>query len=240
MIKLLQLLKIYDKLLSKNMSGQKCPHIKNPRSQDCGARRKMPQEIWLTIKIISSIVAICLAFHLYLCWLKPLHKKFRGNFERSAIYRGLYCENEWIYGILQQSFGKTRKCVWIRPVGFLHRIDPRTDFFGRILVQPGTVGQASGQKDITQKEIFEDDILRLTDKNKNLTTTGIVRFGEYGDQHFGWYIELIGGADIPQQLLKWTSSAEKICEVIGNVYENTDLPLPKPPNNDDCYCNIEN
>ena len=69
--------------------------------------------------------------------------------------------------------------------------------------------------------IYESDILRLNDKE--FTATGIVRFGEYGNSHYGWYIEPIENVDIPQQLLLWTNSIDKSCEVIGNEFDNREL-----------------
>ena len=60
------------------------------------------------------------------------------------------------------------------------------------------------------KEIYEGDIV------DNGYTKGIVKYGEYNcsccEGVYGWYVD---GGDI--------RSAEHFCEVIGNIYENSDL-----------------
>lgn len=172
------------------------------------------------VKLVVAIIVFCIAVQFFICWVEPFFKKARGDFKRRTLFRAKTLQDEWVYGVLQQNFGIIRKCVWIRQLGFLNCVDPRRDVFGRILVRPDTIGQITGQKDINQKDIFESDILRL--KNKDLTTTGIVRFGEYGDGHFGWFIQPTEKIDIPQQLLFWTNGKEGSCEVIGNEFDNPD------------------
>ena len=74
-----------------------------------------------------------------------------------------------------------------------------------------TIGQFTGLHDKNGKEIYEGDI---TDAGYN--NIGVVKYGEYNcsccEGVYGWYVD---GGDI--------RSAERFLEVIGNLYENTDL-----------------
>ncbi len=172
---------------------------------------------------ILLLIVIGLAALRYLVsyWIKPFTKKYRGDAPRRGLYRGKDAYGYWCLGYLQHSYAIFRKCVRLKGVGLLYWLDPVCDIFGKMLIQNGTLCEFTNFFDKKEKWIFESDILRLTCRES--TATGIVRFGEYGDNHYGWYIEPIDGTDIPQQLLKWVNDSDKSCEVIGNIFDNPEL-----------------
>lgn len=174
---------------------------------------------WMII-LIACLIGIVVLRYLIEYWVTPFMKKYRGNAKRTGLYKGKDGQGEWHVGYLQQSFGLIRQCVRIRELG-LFRLVPPSDVFGKVLIQKDTLCACTELTDKKEVGIYESDILRLNDKE--FTATGIVRFGEYGNSHYGWYIEPIENVDIPQQLLLWTNSADKSCEVIGNEFDNREL-----------------
>ena len=121
--------------------------------------------------------------------------KFRG--------KTLSDDHEWLYGNLNlNDDGKSA----IMRIG---------DFWSLQPVNPDTVGQFTGLKDSTGKEIYEGDIVRfelppmvLTNEK---TAVGAVVF-EYGQ-----FLVII-------QAMRFTIfSVIKDCTVIGNIHDNQEL-----------------
>lgn len=184
----------------------------------------MENKALLFIIIVFGIVAsVILLSYIIDYWINPFRKKYRGNEENWGLYKGKDGYGQWHVGYLQQSFGVIRQCVRIRPLGLL-RLLPPCDIFGKVLIQKGTLCACSEFYDSKENPIYESDILRLTEKN--LTSTGIVRFGEYSDSHYGWYIEIAGKNIAQQPLLLWINKNDKACEVIGNIFDTPEL-LPR-------------
>jgi len=140
---------------------------------------------------------------------------------RAIKFRGKEINNgEWVYGdlILGDCFPKR---VWISSIHDRERlrsIDSGTKkaIFRAYEVDPETVGQFTGLKDYNGKEIYEGDILRVTDEADEVnvlnsdTGIGVV---EWLDKWGFWNISNIenGLGDI----LNWGHA-----EVIGNIHDN--------------------
>ena len=107
---------------------------------------------------------------------------------REIKFRGKRLDNgEWRYGSLIQ---------WGEDKFTIHNLD------GSIAVDPSTVGQYTGLKDVYGVEIYEGDIVRYTEANEEIATKEV---------HF------IDCAFSPLTEIIWMGDAE--CEVIGNIHE---------------------
>ena len=93
-------------------------------------------------------------------------------------------------------------------------------------VIPETVGQYTGLKDKNGKKIFEGDIVRLTDEHNEMEWTAVVVFGNpNGDYNWGWQLNAIEEFDGNKDILLWVDMEESgaYCEIIGNIYDNSEL-----------------
>ena len=104
------------------------------------------------------------------------------------------------------------------------------DKFGNIMhitVEPETIGQFTGLTDKNGKQIFEGDIVKLTDKNNNYEWTAVVEFGNPNSYYsWGWQLKPITkNVKYNLDILCWVDIDDfgVYSEVIGNIYDNPEL-----------------
>lgn len=138
-------------------------------------------------------------------------------------YRGKCIEtNEWVYGYLVKQFGK-----------FKIYKDNKEDFGEWLFeVDPETVGQYIGIKDIHQKKVFQGDVVKV--KNiiyEDCWREEIEEIKEYTGEvvwhQFGWHIaEKIEHGIRCHSLWLWNLKDDEsdkdnsFMEIIGNRYNN--------------------
>ena len=97
----------------------------------------------------------------------------------------------------------------------------------RWIVDPETVGQYTGYKDVDGKEIYEGDILETPDVTGDEMIRMIVKYGEHSKmqcrihEEVGFYIEFVNNNwnDIfRHDFLYWQGS-----KVVGNIHDNPEL-----------------
>lgn len=131
---------------------------------------------------------------------------------RDILFRGKRRNHgEWIYGDLVT---KQNICI-------------ANDWHEVIRVDDETVGQFTGLTDKNGKQIFEGDIVKLTDKNNNYEWTAVVEFGNPNSYYsWGWQLKPITkNVEYNLDILCWVDIDEFgiFCEVIGNIYDNPEL-----------------
>lgn len=91
-----------------------------------------------------------------------------------------------------------------------------------------TVCKYIGLNDDNRKKIFENDILRCTDKVNDFEFIAVVEFGNPNRLNsWGYQLRIIsGGENVNPDILLWVDTEmEEVtgCEVIGNIFDNADL-----------------
>lgn len=139
-------------------------------------------------------------------------------------FRGLNKRGRWVYGegVYTSKTGET----YIIPLSEIFgenitgsfetiRLNPLRR---RYKVDPKSVGQYTGLKDVNNREIYEGDIVKLKDFYYE-DVIGIVKFGD-GE----FYVDCIP-QDNPYSscIIGMASINEQEIEVIGNIYENPEL-----------------
>lgn len=98
-----------------------------------------------------------------------------------------------------------------------------------IEILPETICQYTGFNDKKRKEIFENDIVKISNK-VNDGILAVVKFGEYNSPfrsdnlgvHLGFYLDFQEKNDVLRKdFLYWCKN--EYIEVIGNIYDNPEL-----------------
>lgn len=121
--------------------------------------------------------------------------KFRGKDIKTG---------EWVYGDMY-GCGSNDICIIVKD-------SDSTDFDNMIACFKASVGQYTGIKDKNNKEIYEDDILKVYDD-----------FFRYGVDDNSGIIEFKDGSFKLGTHKDYSNLCWEQFEVIGNIYENTEL-----------------
>ena len=118
---------------------------------------------------------------------------------REILFRGKRLDDgEWVYGDLKQT-------------GIIHKFSivyKDEDYLHVRVVDPETVGQFTGLKGMSNRKIFEGDII------VNSEYTGVVK---YSEEDAMYTVDLNG----IKYDFSWLEAG--MCEVIGNIHDNPDL-----------------
>lgn len=132
---------------------------------------------------------------------------------REIKFRGKnYRNGEWIYG---SYIPPDYSYAWLEP--------SIVNLNNRLAIDPETLGQYTGFKDLYGTEIYDGDILKLPDEPD--VGSIVVRFGEnegtlWGRQNYGFYVTFVikkFNEINRQDFLFWY---RKGVTVIGNIYDN--------------------
>lgn len=136
----------------------------------------------------------------------PVHK---GEVERKQLFRGLgFNSFKWRYGGILFAHDT-----------YIMQPDERDgqDATNFIQIYPNTIGEYIGMKDCNGSEIFEGDILKISDSEES--RVGIVTYS-----FASWCIKNGHGKLSICDVLKINmKGANYIFEVIGNIHENSEL-----------------
>ena len=130
---------------------------------------------------------------------------------REILFRGKRADNgEWVEGC-----GIIATENWVSIFTVIDDIDENSSEVNEIEILPETVGQYTGLTDKNGKKIFEGDILKgCYDEDNPEEYTVVVVFWDNG-----WHIQQDNR--IPDPLEEYDG---RICEVIGNIHDNPELP----------------
>lgn len=124
---------------------------------------------------------------------------------------------EMVFGDLIHGVGSKYENIYILPnktnLAYVKHCDP----LDGVKIIPETLGQYTGIKDKTGKEIYEGHIVKDSEQ------TYIVRFGEQIEvdiEFIGFYFEHITCKEFNGAFSSFDS---KVLEIIGNIYENPEL-----------------
>lgn len=140
---------------------------------------------------------------------------------REILFRGKKKNGKWTYGDLLHGNGYI--------------------VIGNNDISRDTVGQFTGLTDKNGKKIFEGDIVRLTEDFDDYSipdrsVLGVVHIGEYPNDDttvYGCYIKWQQERFLYRcDLWYWINDNPDPFEVIGNIYDNPEMPEPEVEENE--------
>ena len=91
-------------------------------------------------------------------------------------------------------------------------------------IDQDTLCQYTGLTDKNGKKIWENDIVLLREEIQDYEWKAMVKFGNPNwEYNWGWQLVPIGECDINKDILLWIDMEIATCEVVGNVFDNSDL-----------------
>ena len=130
-------------------------------------------------------------------------------------YRGLTKEGKWVYGFFIETSGTSyilEKDCW----DYWDEEEGQYALYGALKVIPETVGQSTGLKDKTGKEIYEGDTIKFVYPASGAGTIAQVKYSSTHTQYE--LIKTTGGRCEGLQ-----EYYRDVIEIIGNVHENPKL-----------------
>ena len=127
-------------------------------------------------------------------------------------------EKKWVYGYYAKERSMNRKRT--RMYSVIMTFEQANDYenLDVYIVNPSSIGQYTGLKDINGNEIYVGDILSLNGET-NMDTTCCGYITEYNGMYVSFYGQDINGKDCFDIL--YTVSKER--EIIGNIHKNPEL-----------------
>lgn len=126
--------------------------------------------------------------------------------EREILFRGINFQKEWVYGDLFHSYANDDIAI------AYYREGSKTPTFDAVF--PESVGQYTGLKDSTGKEIYEGDI--LTGQNCRF----VVKYDERQAEFVAVNNTLPKGFGLPMSQT-WIDKTKKV--IGGNIHDNPEL-----------------
>lgn len=91
-------------------------------------------------------------------------------------------------------------------------------------IDQDTLCQYTGLTDKNGKKIWENDIVLLREEIQDYEWKAMVKFGNPNwEYNWGWKLVPIGECDMNKDILLWIDMEIATCEVVGNVFDNSDL-----------------
>lgn len=151
---------------------------------------------------------------------------------REKLHKAKRTDNgKWVDGGVLMSYSN-ENCYIIQNC-LIDKDDVKDGLYGfdclGYVVDRETVCQYTGIEDKNKKEIFENDILKISNEVDN-GILAVVKFGEYNSPfcsdnfggHLGFYLEFQEKNDVLRKdFLYWCKN--EYIEVVGNIFDNPEL-----------------
>ena len=131
---------------------------------------------------------------------------------REILFRAKTNKNgKWVEGLLWKKKYNSNNIY----ISYFPDKDDHEDVF---CVNPETVCQYTGLSDRNGTNIFESDIVSIS----NSEDIGIVKYGLYDNKHLGFYIEWTGACHLYRQdIYYWAKNC--LIKIVGNIFDNPEL-----------------
>ena len=138
-----------------------------------------------------------------------LYEGKRGNKMRKIKFRGKDIDNNWVYGDLLHGVGTEKNKFFILPIRENLSYIPNCHPLNGVEVDPNTICQLIYGTDPDVGDVYEGDILKLTDDNGLTWVTNV---------YIGGVISIHGREYYCTNLEYILYNIEY--EIIGNIYDN--------------------